>query len=95
MNRQKEINLRCRQTEGTQARAIRLKKKTRQRCYTSNSVETEEQKPSQLADLRQCATVHVNEETEEERTSHLADLSQCANVRFSDKTEKERSSCLK
>ena len=66
----------------------------RQRVSTLNSVETEEQRSSRLADLRQRATVRVNEETEEERTSRLADLSQRANVCFSEETEEERTSRL-
>ena len=66
----------------------------RQRASIRNSVETEEQRSSRLADLRQRATVCVNEETEEERISHLADLSQRANVRVSEETEEQRTSRL-
>ena len=66
----------------------------RQRASTLNSVETEEQRSSRLADLRQRASVRVNEETEEERISRLADLRQRANVRVSEENEEERTSRL-
>ena len=63
----------------------------RQRASIRDSVQTEEQRTSRLADLSQRANVRVSEETEEERTSHLADLSQRANVCVSEETCDERS----
>jgi len=57
-------------------------------------VETEEQRSSRLADLRQRASTRNNVETEEQRSSRLADLSQHATVRVSEETTEDRAQRL-
>ena len=63
LRRQNETEEQCsirlnRQTESPQARAICLER-MRQKDFIRNSVENEEQRSSQLADLRQCDNVSM------------------------------------
>ena len=63
----------------------------RQRASTRNSVETEEERTSQLADLSQRANVRVSDETEEERSSRLIDAQIRTAFRVSEETIDYRS----